>query len=135
MKTDKAEFIDEWYAGIDKPTDEVVASVYALLQPTAKQITELIDINPMNTAWFGETCSKCGKTANICGNFGWICPCGGFNIQAFNFGPMTHVSPDFGPSKKTIRAGIDKSKWWKEQKRVNRRMKLNHILWKLHLKG
>jgi hypothetical protein len=62
--------------------------------------------------WSGMTavtCGQCHAKGNVhaCGP-GWECPfCSAFNGQS-----MTHIEapwdePDFGPSKKTIREGIE----------------------------
>ena len=101
---------------------------------TPEYVTRLVDINPLNASWYGETCSSCKKTANVCGNYGWFCVCGAFNLQYIYFGPPPHAKPDIGPTGKVIKAGINKSNWWKQEKKFQRRMRINNILWKLHLK-
>jgi hypothetical protein len=79
---------------------------------TEEQIATAIDGWVNFTAFSGETCGKCGTTANVLNGPGWICICGAFNAQSFRGGPEPHEKPGLGPTAEMIRNGTRKSHKW-----------------------
>lgn len=70
----------------------------------------IITVNLLSWNFQGFTsavCGSCGKTANApCGNPGWECTCGHFNILPFSGAFIPHDNPDLGPTQKVIQGAV-----------------------------
>lgn len=84
---------------------------------TVQRITEAVDTWAVWPGFTADTCGRCRRTANIPAAGSWCCCCGHYNILPWHGHQISHERPDIGPPRWVIHRGIDRSKWWAEQKK------------------
>lgn len=104
----------EWKPEIKAILDAHEAEVNARMQRfsfSAEEIAEALDTWANFVGFSGETCGKCGKTANVLvGGAMWECVCGHYNVTPFIIHRIPHEQPDLGPSYEVIEQGYFYSK-------------------------
>ena len=103
----------EWKPEIKAILEAHEAEVEARMQRfdfTAEYIAEALDTGVNFSGFSGETCGKCGKTANVLtGGAVWVCVCDHYNSTSFSHRAL-HETPDLGPSLEVVRQGYRASK-------------------------